>query len=266
MRSRFGELEVLCRFPEDEPRPTPLLLIHGAYAAAWCWDEHFSPYLASRGYACYALSLSGHGRSRGREHLDSLSIADYVRDLREVMNALPSTPVLIGHSMGGMVAQKYLEIGRVPAVVLMASVPPQGLWASAIGLAFNKPGLLRDLNTLMGGGRMALESLREALFAQPVSADRLLDYARKTQLESHRAIWDMTLFDLPQPHRMSAPPMLVLGAEHDQLIPRSLVELTAHTYGVHAEIYPSMGHAMMLERDWKNVADRILDWLGENGL
>ena len=61
--------------------------IHGAYVSAWCWDEHFLPWFARRGWQAYAVSLSGHGRSRQREHLDSYSIDDYVRDVAEVAAA-----------------------------------------------------------------------------------------------------------------------------------------------------------------------------------
>jgi pimeloyl-ACP methyl ester carboxylesterase len=69
--------------PPARPRPTPLLFIHGAYAAAWCWEDHFLPFFAEAGYAAHALSLSGHGGSPGRRHLDSFSIADYVRDVAQ---------------------------------------------------------------------------------------------------------------------------------------------------------------------------------------
>ena len=75
-RARFGDLEVLCRMPAGEARPTPLLFVHGAYTAAWCWDENFLPWFAEQGYAAYAVSLSGHGASRGRAYLDSFSISE----------------------------------------------------------------------------------------------------------------------------------------------------------------------------------------------
>jgi non-heme chloroperoxidase len=55
--------------------------------------------------------------------------------------------------------------------------------------------------------------------------------------------------------------LLVLGAEHDHLIAPSLVEMTAHSYGMPAEIFPAMGHGLMLERDWRRPAGRILEWL-----
>jgi non-heme chloroperoxidase len=263
-RPRYTELEIVSNVPA-QPRATPLLFIHGAYTAAWCWEETFLPYFAEAGYASYALSLSGHGRSRGREHLDKYGIRDYVRDVREVTASLPAPPVMIGHSMGGMVIQKHLEQASAPGAALLASVPPQGLWGSALGLALRRPGLLADLNTLLGGGRVALGALREALFAQPIDDERLQRIYRRMQRESYRAIWDMTLFDLPRIHRMRQSPLLVLGAEHDHLIPASMVEMTARAYGVAAEIFPGMGHGMMLERDWQRVAERVLSWLGEIG-
>ena len=259
----FAALEVISRRPPEKVglRDTPLLFLHGAYAAAWCWDEHFLPWFAAKGFECHALSFSGHGGSPGREHLDSFGIDHYVQDVASVAAQLPAPPVLIGHSMGGMVAQKYLEKHEAAGVALLSSVPPQGLWAAALGLAFQKPGLMGDLNRLLGGGKVALDTLRQAMFAQPVGLDDLARWYRRMQPESHRAIWDMTLFNLPLKSRMRLPPLLVLGAEHDSLIPASQVEMTARHYGVEAEIFPGMGHGLMLERDWESVAGRILDWL-----
>ncbi len=263
-RSRFGELEVLCSMPADaEARPAPLLFIHGAYTGAWCWDEHFLDYFASQGYACYALSLSGHGNSRRHRPLDSISLADYERDVAEVIAALPETPVLIGHSMGGMVVQKYLEQAMVPAAVLLCSVPPQGLLGSAFGLMMTRPNLLTDLNRIMEGGQPDPESLRDALFHQPVDHDTLMRYYKLCQPESHRAIWDMSLFNLPFTARMHKPPLLVMGAEHDLLIPPTQVRMTAMTYSVEAEILPGLGHGVMLEAGWQGAAERIARWLDE---
>jgi non-heme chloroperoxidase len=267
MHARFGELEVLARFPDSgAPRPTPLLFVHGAYAGAWCWDEHFLPDFARAGYASYAVSLRGHGRSGRREHLDSYGITDYVDDVAAVVGELPAPPVLIGHSMGGMVVQKYLERAAVPAAVLMCSVPPQGLWAPALGLAMKNPGLLGDLNRLLGGGRVPLDTLRHALFAQPIAPETLHRYFLKMQPESHRAIWDMTLFNLPSLAAARPVPMLILGAEHDHLMPASLVRMTGRSYGLEAEIFPGMGHGLMLERDWQQVARRVRAWLGQCGI
>jgi pimeloyl-ACP methyl ester carboxylesterase len=262
-QTRFHDLELLARTPSGTSKATPLLFIHGAYAGAWCWEEHFLPFFAEAGYASYAVSLSGHGGSRGRERLDHLSITDYVADVVEVIERLPRPPVLIGHSMGGFVVQKYLERHPAPGAVLMCSVPPQGLMSAAVGVMFSRPTLFMDLNNLMSGGKGAVDSLREALFAQPIGLDDLKRFYRASQPESHRAIWDMMMFDLPHPSRIHDVPMLVLGAEHDHLMPASTAEMAARRYGVEAEIFPGMGHGLMLERDWRKVAQRILEWLEE---
>ncbi len=261
-RSRFGALEVIAKAPKGKAHRTPLLFVHGAYTAAWCWDEHFLSWFAKAGYACYALSLSGHGKSRDRHALDQYSISDYVNDVTEVVAALTSPPIMVGHSMGGMVVQKYLEGAEVPGVVLMASVPPQGLWSSAVGMIMNKPALLQDLNSTMGGGQPHADTIREAMFHQPVSEEDFARFFRHFHPESHRAIWDMTLFNLPHVSSMADVPMLVLGAQHDQIIPPSLVSMTASTYRVEEEIIPDMGHAMMLEPNWEQVAKRIHGWIG----
>jgi len=261
--SQFGNYEVLTRAPAGEAHATPLLFVHGAYAAAWCWEEHFLQFFADAGYAAYAISLSGHGGTPGRKQLDSFSISDYGRDVAAVVAQLPAPPVLIGHSMGGFVLQKYLERYEAPAAVLMCAVPPQGLLSAALGMMFSKPGMMKDLNNLMSGGKASLETLREALFAQPVDLEDLKRYYKRSQSESHRAIWDMSLFGMPNVGRVKRTPLLVQGAEHDHLIPASLVSMTARTYGIKAHIFPGMGHGLMLERDWKQPAQQILDWLLE---
>jgi non-heme chloroperoxidase len=268
--SRSNTLEVLVSPPEQaRAGMPPLLFIHGAYAGAWCWQEHFLPYFAAAGFHAAAVSLSGHGASRRRDQLDSYSIDDYVADVAEAAAALPTPPVLIGHSMGGFVVQKYLEKHAAPAAVLMCSVPPQGLAISAVNMFFGKPGLLVDLNRLMSGGQVALDNLREALFAQPLPLDDLMRYYRLSQPESHRAIWDMMLFNLPHTANVltnlprGADDLLVLGAELDLIIAASLVEMTAHRYGTEATLFPGLGHGLMLEADWEIPARHLAGWLAD---
>lgn len=267
MQNHRHRLEVLSCQPQH-PRPEfpPLLFLHGAYTAAWCW-ENYQPFFADAGFENHALSFSGHGASQGREHLDSLSIDDYVDDVAAVAASLSAPPVLIGHSMGGFVVQKYLERHAAPAAVLLCSVPPQGLSASAIGMLFKQPRLLLEFNALMSGRHVALDKLRKALFAQPVALDELMRYARLAQPESHRALWDMMLFNLPHTRRVlehlpqGRDSLRITGADHDNIIAPELVRMTAQTYGTEAVIYPGMGHGLMLEADWRTPAQDLLGWL-----
>jgi pimeloyl-ACP methyl ester carboxylesterase len=56
-------LELLDKASATESHPVPLLFVHGAWHAAWCWDERFLDFFADRGYRALAMSLRGHGKS-----------------------------------------------------------------------------------------------------------------------------------------------------------------------------------------------------------
>jgi pimeloyl-ACP methyl ester carboxylesterase len=118
-------LEVIDKGRCSESHPAPLLFVHGAWHAAWCWDENFLGFFADKGYRAVALSLRNHGNN-DKNNLRKLSVADLVSDVASVANDLPAEPVVIGHSMGGFVVQKYLEKHSAPAGVLLASVPVSG--------------------------------------------------------------------------------------------------------------------------------------------
>ncbi|QEL66555.1 alpha/beta hydrolase fold protein [Oryzomicrobium terrae] len=265
------KLEIITRIPPSgmARKPVPLLFVHGAFIGAWCWDEYFLPWFAAQGYTVHAVSLRGHGESEGHDHLDWWSIGDYVRDVRFVAAGMERPPVLIGHSMGGFVVQKCLEYAKDepwPAAALLASVPPQGLAASTMHLAVARPDLFGEINRYMAGHATHPDLLAEVLFAQPVAAERLERYYGLMQGESARALWDMSLFDLPRLYSMEVPPLLVLGAEEDRLIPAAQVRATAAAYDVPAHIFPGMGHGMMLEAEWQQVAEHLAAWLHAQGL
>ena len=260
---RIGDLEVLAgrAAAGRKKHPYPLVFVHGAFMGAWCWEPFFLPYFAGKGWDCYALSLSGHGGSRERYLLDSYDMDDYVHDVEELVTMLDTPVVLIGHSMGGMVVQKYLEDNDALAAVLLCSVPPQGLMGSALDMIMTKPFLFTQMNTAMNSGHVSTMMLRNGLFYQEVDEDRLHEYCAHCQSESLRAIWDMTMFNLPDVQHLHLPPLLVAGAGEDRIISPSLVESTAVSYDVEARIIPHMGHGVMLERNWNDMADCISQWL-----
>lgn len=254
-------LEVFSCLPAGPQRGKPLLFVHGAFAGGWMWTETFMPWLANAGYACYAVSLRGHGGSAGHEHIDWHSINDYVDDVRKVIDWLDDTPIVIGHSMGGFVVQKLLEHTAVPGVALICSVPPQGLIAAQFHLMLQKPQLFLEINRIMEGKYTDITTLREALFSNDADESMLRGWLEKMQPESQRAIWDMSMFNLPNLFAMRRPPMLILGAEDDVLVPAFLAQATAHTYGQKAHIFRNMGHAVTHENDWQSVVEALKDWL-----
>ena len=261
------KLEIISKYPVDSLHSTPLLFVHGAWHAAWCWDVHFLDYFAQHGFTAHAVSLRGHGNSEGRNNLRWIRIADYVEDVARTARQLPSPPAVIGHSMGGLVVQKYLEDALAPAAVLLASVPPAGVLATTLRIAkrhpvaFAKVNLTFSLYPLVATSQLA----REAFFSEGLAEEQAQAYAKRLQDESYLGFLDMLVFNLPKPGRVKAP-VLVLGGARDNIFSPGEVEATARAYKTQSEIFADMAHDMMLEPGWQTVAERILIWLNEREL
>ena len=198
-------------------RFAPLLFVHGAWHGAWCWDDHFLDFFADKGFRALALSLRGHGNSPTDKRLAFCSIADYVDDVRSVAETLPIPPVVIGHSMGGFVVQKYLESNSAPAGVLLASLPAKGANKSLMRFTKRYPWLsLKGLVTGNTAVSLSTPALAREYFFAPTTPEELVTGCRdRTQQESQRAIYlDCMFLDLPKTERV-ATPLLVIGAEHD---------------------------------------------------
>lgn len=258
-------LEVISRLPEGPQRSVPLLFIHGAFASARQWERFFLPYFAGQGYAAYALSLRGHGRSAGRERLSVTRLREYVVDVGEVAQQLDIPPVIVGHSMGGMVAQHLLHHTTLSGAILLASGPPYGMVPGAMRMAFTNPLLWWDMSLMQNFGPRvsSLRSMRRALFRKDTPDDYVIRVLPEAQAESQLAALDMMGFDLPPSEPRRDVPVLVLGAEKDPFVSTVALEMTARAYGTKAVVFPRMAHAMMLDQEWESVARCMLNWLEE---
>jgi pimeloyl-ACP methyl ester carboxylesterase len=258
------KLETISKYPVKNQHPTPLLFIHGTLCTASCWEVHFLDYFAQHGFTSHAVNLRGHGKSEGREKLRWTRIADFVEDVTNVVRQLPSPPILIGHSMGGFITQKYLEDHDAPAAVLLSSPSPAGLFPTAIRnarqhpLVFAKVNLTLSLLPFIATPQLA----REAFLSNDLPDAHLLEYWKQMQDDSFMAFLDMVALDLPKPARVKTP-LLVLGVALDNMIAPSEIEATARAYNTMAEIIPDVAHNSMLDPRWQSVAERILVWLNE---
>lgn len=256
------KIETITRIPKKQVHKTPLLFVHGMWHGAWCWDEFFLPFFAENGYHVTALSLRGHAGSEGK--IRGSTIADYISDVEQAAKKLDAPPAVIGHSMGGFLAQKYLERNDAPAAVLLASAPHYGLFPTLLRLLGQRP--LMALKATAQWRMLPIvetpEAARWALFSDDMPKKQLLKYYKKLNDESFRMFIDLLGLNLAHPKKVKTP-LLILGAEKDNAIAPSQVHATARAYGVLAEIFPNMAHDMMLEKDWESVARRILAWLQE---
>ncbi len=256
------ELEVIARECEDGSACPPLLFVHGSCHAAWCWDEHFLPYFAERGFDAYALSLRGHGASGGPESLRWTSIADYVADVEQVAAELPGEPVVIGHSLGGFIVQKYLERHEAPAAVLVAPAPAVGMLAASIRMSRQEPLLSLKLLLSMEPYTMFAtpERARRFLFSPDVDDDTLHRHWSRLGRESFRS-WTQMLTSRPDAERIRGTPMLILAGGGDRLIPEAALRRTADQYGAALAMLPDMPHDLMLDMRWQEAAGAIHAWL-----
>lgn len=250
--------------PEDSDH-APLVFIHGAFAGAWTWAEHFLPYFGGLGFSCLAVNLPGRKGMPDYPQLHDFGIQDFIDAVSEVVDTLPRPPVLIGHSMGGFVAQRLAMERDVAAAVLMSSVPPTGLAGPSVALALSRPMLIWEIARIESTGEPldSLETLHQSIFNSHVPkavSERLLPWF---QMESRRAVMDQHTVFMPPLMGLRGIPTLVLGAEHDNLIPPAFVYGTAAFLGTQAHIFDGMGHAVMLEDDWEEAAETIADWLRE---
>ena len=173
------ELELLERQCGERSERPPLLFVHGSGHAAWCWDEHFLDFFAERGFSSYAVSLRGHGNSGGLERLRWVSVAQYVSDVARVAARLPRAPIVVGHSLGGLVVQKYLENHDAPAAVLLAPSPVVGMLRPGVRLFLQNPWLfMRAYLTLEPSTVFSTPELaRKFLFSPDLSDEQVQRYA-----------------------------------------------------------------------------------------
>lgn len=104
-----------------------LLFVHGSFHSAWCWDN-FLRFFAERGFHAHAVSLRGSSKSPSPER-SVPKLMDHVEDLRSIVDVISpaAPPVIVSHSLGGVIVMKYLEAEN-PAgfVAFFGSIPPSG--------------------------------------------------------------------------------------------------------------------------------------------
>jgi pimeloyl-ACP methyl ester carboxylesterase len=263
-------LELISHVPQTPTQQTPILFLHGAWHGAWCWEDYFLPYFAQKGYAAHAMSLRSHGLSEGRKKIRWTSIDDYVTDLYQVVKSLPKPPVIVAHSLGGFVLQRYLEYYDTPAAVLIAPAPARGGFSFTWRMLRTTPGAyLRSGLTLSPYALVnTIERTQTAFFSKTMPRVDVERHFARIQEDSIRAYLDFLMFSLPNTRdiRERNIPTLIIGGANDQLFHPNEFEALAKTYNADITILPDTAHDVMLEANWQQATDRIMEWLKEKGI
>jgi len=257
----------------------PLLFLHGSFHGAWCWAEHWLPYFSSKGYRSYAISYRGTSGTPAPGGAKSVKMEEHLRDLDSFIRRTFPTgppPVIVSHSLGGLILMKYLESSTaapLSGAAWLCSVPPSGNgpmtkrflkdrpWTAVkivLGFVLKLATRLRPLATDLFFSQEIQKELvqRYMTYFQEdckVGLD-LMDMAPKLPIncarESGQASW-----------LEEAPPRFVLGAENDCIVDIEGLEELALFLGVNAELLRDAPHDVMLGPKWKAGAERLGRWL-----
>ncbi len=244
----------------------PILFVHGMWHAAWCWAPNFMPYFAQKGYDTYAISLRNHGKSQHLKPTWRVRINEYVEDVRQAVESIEGDPILIGHSMGGFIVQKYLEKHPSSNVVLLASVPPYGILGPTLKVLSKYPFTFLKANLTLNLCHIIANpaSAKKLLFSESLPTDMANSYQQKMENEAYIGYLDMMLFNLVKVKKILPTKMLVLGAENDQVITPKDLQKTANSYRADLQILPNLAHDLMLDTNWEMAAREIYKWLDKS--
>lgn len=244
--------------PRTDPEEAPLLFLHGAFGGPEMWTRFVAPWFASRGRRVAAPRLAPADGRPGR-------LRDYVAAARAAADALGGAPVVVGHSLGGFVAQHLAAERRLAGLVLVGSPGPMGVGPSLWRLSAAHPGVLAGLMLAQAGAGALLgaQVAREALFTPETPESWIREVAPPPARESPLALLDAMTWDLPNWAFARATRSLALLGDRDAFIPRTDLMALAFALGAEAEVLPDMGHGAPIDPHWRRLAWRIESWLQE---
>jgi pimeloyl-ACP methyl ester carboxylesterase len=260
-------IAVECFLPEHETAQAPLLFVHGSTCGSWCW-ENFLNYFAACGRACYALNLRGHHLSEPVTDWADVGVSSYLEDIDTVVKWLGRPPVLIGHSMGGVLSQKYAETGALAKMVLLHTAPPKSVVEKIDFNAFMKRG--QEQGRIMTEKTLEPDKDPQKLIGYMfdpgnVEPDVLQMCHQKMCPESARALLEMKDVDVDA--RKVTCPVYVIGFDLKKIgldYPIDLGRELARYYSARDfQIIEPGGHMFMLEKNWEEFARVIEKWLRE---
>ncbi len=241
-----------------------LLLVHGAWHGAWCWEAKFAPYLRELGLRIETMNLPGHG-TPGTARIGMQSVREYTDAVAERVAQLGGPVVVAGHSMGGFVVQKLMERRpeNLAGAILIAAATPSGVLGVVRHLLLSRPlDFLRANLTMDLYHLVRTPELANTLFYSPQMPEaEARGYWESLSNESFRAFLDMLGLAAPRPRKADpALPKWIIGGEKDAIFPPQVVNRTARAYSTRAKIYPEMGHNLMVDVGWEQVADDLAAW------
>lgn len=246
-----------------------IVMVHGANCGGWCFDE-FRKVFEARGFTCHAPDLIGHGaeKAEGETSLASAGMADYRAQMAAFMKALPEKPILLGHSMGAVIAQQLASEGLAEKLVLASPAPRAGI----VPPTGPEKQLCKDLMSIGPFWTRALDPNFELACHYTLNLlpkDEQRRVFDRFGPESGRALFELFFWMFDQTGATIVDtvavrcPLLCLSGAQDNIVSLETAKATASAYP-QSEFWTLDDHAHMLliEPGAEKIAGRIADWLG----
>jgi non-heme chloroperoxidase len=268
--------------PPSPRRGTPVVFVHGLWVHSSAWQPWMDTFAAA-GYAPTNPGWPGDAPTAAEsrvnpERVAGKGIAEITAHYAEIIKGLPELPVLIGHSFGGLLAQKLLGMGLGAACVALSPANFRGVLPLPLAqLKSALPVLGNPLN--LNRAKLLTKDQYHASFASEVSraeADEL--WEKSMILSPAKPLFEAAMANL-NPRTVASVdvkaqrgPLLIVGATKDRTVPE---KVSKAAYGIYRKkstsvndwyTFPGRGHSFVLDHGWQDVAEHSLEWLGKQGL
>ena len=265
LNKKFGDMPIstISTVSGDEKSSGDIIFIHMSWGGTWAFGLYMK-FFAVAGYDCYALDLRGHGESGGT--VEGATMQDYVDDVRTAVNGLGlDNPIVVGHSMGGLVALMYSAQynDNVAATAVLDGSPSLEVQKTSERKTY--PAVYTPEDSGMP------TNLIEAMMAlSDIYPWRLMGMKKKLGVESGVARSERKL-GVSVPREELNAPLLFVGASDGTSLPFGVgiekVRAQAKYYNAPVvEIKDTTHPGLLIGRHWKESAESILRWLKENNL
>ena len=242
-----------------------VMLIHGMWSRPHVWDN-FRAFFEARGYRTIVPTLRFHDIQPGDDPHPSLgetSLSDYLDSLTGEIGRLGTKPLIIGHSMGGLLAHLLAARGFARAVVGLAPAQNAGVFNHDLRTSW----IFRREFSRFGFWRQpqlpSFEAMRYGVMNRLPERDREELYATLIP-ESGRAMLEIGFWFLDRqrttwinPAKVGCPMLFMTGTE-DKLTPLWLTQRLAEPYEGNLKVEALRGHSHWLpaEPGWERIAER----------
>lgn len=250
-----------------------ILFVTGAFVTNRCWDE-WKTFFENKGYTTIAPAwpfkdgTAKELRDRQPHDIDlaDLTLAELVDHYADIAKGLPEKPIIIGHSLGGLITQILLNRGLAAAAVAIHSVPPQGIFPYEFSFLKSTWRALGLFTSLKKTYMMSFSNWQYAFVnTMPLAAQKQA-YEDFTAPESKRVarggLTSAAAVDFNKEHA----PLLLTSGSLDNIIPAHLNHRNFMKYKRNGSVleykeFPGRNHHVLGQPGWENDADYVLNWI-----